>query len=146
MRVAALALLDGYKATLPNGTLAQTYPARPMSIAIPSAFVDAINEPEIVWTNAGMVRTPAVVIRFVRGSFSTADVAEANDELVDGFILYVRANFHEAGANTITVVGSVEDDDGWIPEWIEVATGQAQRPYYSTLVTLAGEGLFGGLV
>ena len=103
--------------------------------------MDAIDESEIVWTNAGMQRTPAVRIRLVRGTFSSGDVAEANDALVDGFIEYVRENFHAAGANTIVVVSAAEDDDGWIPEWIPES-----RPFYSTIVTLSGEGLFGGLV
>jgi hypothetical protein len=82
VRAAALDLLDGYKASLANGALAQTFQARPASITPPSAFVDAIDEPEITWTNAGMTRTPLVRIRLVRGSFSSGDVAEANDDLV----------------------------------------------------------------
>ena len=93
-----------------------------------------------------MQRTPQVRIRLVRGSFSSGDVAEANDDLVDGFILYVRENFHAAGASTIVVVSAAEDDDGWIPEWIEPPPGVSARAYYSTIVTLSGEGLFGGLV
>lgn len=146
VRAAALNLLDGYKATLPASKLAQTFQARPASITPPSAFVDAINEPDITWTNAGMTRTPQVLIRFVRGSFSSGDVAEANDDLVDGFILYVRDNFHAAGANTISVITAAEDDDGWIPEWIEPPPGVPARAYYSTIVTLSAEGLFGALV
>lgn len=139
MRAAALSLLDGYKAAN-AGSLKQTYQARPATIATPSAFVDAINEGEIAYTPAGMQRTPDVVIRLVRGTFSSGDVAEANDALVDGFIDYVVDNKHAAGANTLALITSVEDDDGWIPEWIPES-----QPYYSTLVTLSGEGLFGGV-
>lgn len=145
VRAAALTLLDGYKSANPD-SLRQTFQARPLSIMPPSGFVDAIDEPDIVWTNAGMQRTPQVRIRLVRGNFSTGDVAEANDELVDGFIEYVRTNFHAAGPSTIVVVTAAEDDDGWVPEWIEPAPGTAARAYYSTIVTLSGEGLFGGLV
>jgi hypothetical protein len=140
VRAAALTLLDGYKSANP-GSLRHTFHARPATISPPAGFVDAIDEPEITWTNAGMQRTPLVRIRLVRGTFSSGDVAEANDDLVDGFIEYARANFHAAGANTIVVVTAAEDDDGWIPEWIPES-----QPYYSTLVTLSGEGLFGGLV
>lgn len=140
MRAAALDLLDGYAAAN-SGALRHTFGARPATISPPSGFVDAIDEPEIVWTNAGQQRTPQVRIRFVRGTFSSGDVAEANDALVDGFIEYVRDNFHAAGPNTIVVVTAAEDEDQWIPEWIPEAT-----PYYSTLVTLSGEGLFGALV
>lgn len=143
MRAAALTLLDGYKAAN-DGSLKHTFPARPMSIFPPAAFVDAIDEPTIAYTPAGTQRAPQVRIRLVRGSFSSGDVAEANDELVDGFIAYVLDNFHAAGSNTISVITSVEDEDGWTPDWIP-SPDQVPRTYYSTLVTLSGEGLFGGL-
>jgi len=145
VRSAAIDLLNGYKDANP-GSLLQTYHARPATISPPSAFVDAIDEPAITWTNAGAQRAPLARIRIVRGTFSSGDVAEANDAVVDGFIDYVRANFHAAGPNTIVVVTAAEDEDGWIPEWIEPPSGQAARAYYSTLVTLSGEGLFAALV
>jgi hypothetical protein len=71
-------------------------------------------------------------------------VSAANDALVDGFVEHVRANLHAAGPNTISSVTAVEDDDGWIPEWITASPGNELRAYYSTVVTLSGEGLFGG--
>lgn len=137
-RTAALSLLNGYKAAN-DGALTQTYGARPKSITPKAAFVDSISE-DLAYTPAGLIRTPAVVVRIVRGTFASEDVAEANDALVDGFIQYVVDNRHAAGANTLILVTSVEDDDGWIPEWIPDAL-----PMYSTLVTLSGEGLFGGV-
>ena len=73
-RAGALALLDGYKTANP-GTLKQTFPARPMSIFPPSAFVDAINESTIDYSASHVFRTPQVVVRFVRGTFSRGDVA-----------------------------------------------------------------------
>jgi len=54
---------------------------------------------------------------------------------------YVVANRHAAGASTLALISSVQDDDGWIPEWIPES-----QPFYSTIVTLSGEGLFGGIV
>jgi len=144
IRAAALTLLDGYKAAN-AGSLKQTFQARPASISPPCGFVDGIDENEIAYTPAGMQRTPAVRIRLVRGTFSSGDVAEANDALVDGFIDYVVENLHAAGANTISLITSVEDDDGWVPEWIQPSPGNEPRPYYSTIVTLGGEGLFGGV-
>lgn len=137
MRAAAVTLLNGYKSAH-TGSLRQVYGARPKSIAVPSAFVDSIDE-DIDWTNVGADREPDVNIRLVRGQFATEDVADANDELVDGFIDYVRENMHEAGPNTISLIRSVRDEDGWVPEWIPES-----QPYYTTLVTLKGEGLFGG--
>lgn len=140
MRTAAVALLEGYKAA--NDTdLRHIFRARPMSISPPAAFVDSIEDPEINYTPAGMQRTPNVRIRIVRGTFSSGDVADVNDQLVDDFIDYVVTNRHAAGANTLALISSVEDDDGWIPEWIPES-----QPFYSTIVTLSGEGLFGGVV
>jgi hypothetical protein len=145
MRAAAVTLLEGYK-TANDGALRQVYKARPLSIATPSGFVDSIDESELNYTPAGTQRTPEVVIRLVRGTFSSGDVADANDELVDGFIDYVVDNRHVAGGNTLSLITSVEDDDGWVPEWISVRDGTEQRAYYSTLVTLTGEGLVPGVI
>jgi hypothetical protein len=137
VRAAAVSLLNGYK-TAHSGSLRQVYGARPKSIAAPSAFVDTIDE-EIAYTPAGQQRTPEVSIRLVRGTFATEDVADANDELVDGFIDHVLDNMHAAGPSTLILVTAIRDDDGWVPEWIPES-----QPYYSTIVTLSGEGLFGG--
>lgn len=142
LRSAAHTLLNGYKESITDGKLRQVYQARPASINPPCAFIDSIVEGSIAYTPAGMQRTPDVVIRFVRGTFDRADVAEANDELVDGFIDYVVANKHAAGANTLSVVSSAEDEDGWIPEWMPA---DRQSAYYTTVVSLSAEGLFGGL-
>ena len=141
-RAAALALLDGYKAAN-TGSLVQTFQARPATINPPAAFVDSIDE-AIAYTNAGQQRATEVNVRLVRGTFSSGDVAEANDALVDGFVEYVLENKHAAGANTLILVTAVEDDDGWIPEWIAPGPGNELRAYYSTIVTLSAEGLFGG--
>lgn len=86
-------------------------------------------------------RTPEIVIRFVRGTFSRGDVTDANDELIDGFLAYVRDNYHAAGPNTDSTVTSVEDDDGWTPEWM--AADSQPIAYYSTLVTITARGQFG---
>jgi hypothetical protein len=141
MRAAAVSLLEGYR-TANAGSLRQVYGARPKSIAAPSAFVDSINEGQIDYSGHMIQRTPDVIIRLVRGTFATEDVAGANDDLVDGFITYVSqiANRDAAGAHTLSLVTSVEDDDGWIPEWLPES-----QPFYSTLVTLSGEGAFGAL-
>ena len=141
-RAGAMTLLDGYKAANP-GSLTQTHRALPMSLHPPAAYVESINEGTIDYSASHVFRTPEVVIRFVRGTFSRGDVTDANDELVDGFIDYVRDNFHAAGANTLSLVTSVEDDDGWTPEWM--AADSQPIAYYTTLVTLGSEGQFGAL-
>lgn len=141
-RAATLTLLDGYK-TAHTDALKQTHNARPQSIFPPSAFVDSISESDIVTTPAGEQRTPQVAVRIVRGTFDRADVGVETDELIDGFLRYVIDNRHAAGANTLVTLVSAEDDDGWVPEWMPT---EHQRQYYTTVVTLGFEGLFGGLV
>jgi hypothetical protein len=141
LRAAAVTLLRGYKTANPNA-LKQIYPGRPLSIFAPCAFIDSISESGIDYTPAGMQRTPAVSIRFVQGQFDSEDTVTGQDALVDGFIDYVVANRHAAGANTLSVLTSVDDDPSWVPEWIP----DPQRAYYSTVVVLSGEGLFGGLI
>lgn len=141
MRIAAITLLDGFMAANPT-MLKHTFRARPASIMVPCAFVDGIDE-DIAYTPAGAQRTPDARIRIVRGTFGAGDVADANDELIDDFIDYVVDNLHAAGPNTLALITSVEDDDGWIPEWMPA---DKQLPYFSTILTLSGEGLVGGVV
>ena len=136
-----MTLLDGFRTANPN-KVKQTYPGRPLSLHAPAAYIESITEADITYTPAGMQRTPAVAVRLVQGNFDSADTVEGADELVDLFIEYVVANKHAAGANTLFLVESVDDDPSWFPEWIP----DPQRAYYSTVVTLRGEGLFGGIV
>lgn len=136
-----MTLLDGYAAANPN-RLRHTFRARPLSIQAPCGFVDGIDESEIVYSAGVVQRTPEVRVRLVRGTFSSGDVADANDELVDDFIAYVRDNPHAAGASTLLLVSSVEDDDGWQPEWMPE---DKRGTFYTTLITLAGEGQFGSI-
>lgn len=141
LRAAAMSLLEGYKAAN-DEALKQIYPGRPLSVFAPCAFVDSIDEGDITQTLAGTQRTPEVSIRLVQGNFDSADTVEGQDALVDGFIDYCASHFQEAGFNTISSIVSVRDEPGWVPEWMP----DPQRAYYSTVVVLRGEGLFGGLV
>jgi hypothetical protein len=141
MRAAAVALLEGYK-TANSGQLNQIYPGRPLSIHPTCAFPDEIDESDITYTPAGMQRTPTVGIRFVGGTFDSEDTVNAQDALIDGFIEYVITNRHSAGANTLSLIVAVNDEPDWTPSWLPV---ELQKPYYSTVVTLGGEGLFGGV-
>lgn len=141
VRAAAVTLLNGFRSAN-EGSLRQIYPGRPLSIHPPTAFIESITEAELAYTPAGIQRTPAVAIRLVRGVFDSEDSVESTDDLVDDFIEYVTDNRHSAGANSLFLVESVEDDPLWVPEWIPDPT----RAYYSALVTLRGEGLISGLV
>lgn len=139
VRAATVSLLGGYRTANP-GKLSQIYAGRPKSLHPPTAFIDSMPE-DITVTNAGTQRTPSVAIRLVQGYFDDEEHADQQDALVDGLVDYVIDNKHAAGANTLALIESVEDDAGWVPEWIPNA-----RAYYSSVVTLRVEGLFGGVV
>lgn len=134
MRAAAVTLLEGYKAANP-GSLKQIYPGRPASIFAPSAFIEAINEPDINYTAQLIQRTPRAEIRLIKGLFDSAEAVGPMDELVDGFIQYVLDNRFAAGPATLVAVISTQDEPGWVPEWLPP---ESQRSYYSTLVVLEG--------
>ena len=135
-----MTLLNGYKAAN-DSALRQMYPGRPLSIHPPCAFIESIDDEEITYTPAGTQRTPVVAVRLVQGGIDSEDAVDSQDALVDGFIDYVVTNRHAAGPNTLFLVEGVDDEPGWIPEWIE----DRPRPYFSSVVTLRGEGLFGGI-
>jgi hypothetical protein len=139
VRAAAVTLLEGYTAAN-AGALKQIYPGRPLSIFTPCAFVDAINEPDINYTANLYQRSPQVVIRLVKGVFDSAEAVAGQDDLVDGFIEYVISNKHAAGAHTLVQITAVQDDPGWVPEWMDPSQ---QTAYFSTLVTLEGLILLG---
>jgi hypothetical protein len=135
-----MTLLSGFKDDNPE-MLRQIYPGRPLSIFAPSAFVESISEGEIAYTPAGTQRTPAVAVRLVLGNFDSEGTVTDADDFVDDFVEYVVSNRHAAGPNTLFLVESVEDEPAWVPEWIP----DPPRAYFSALVTLRGEGVFGGI-
>jgi hypothetical protein len=139
VRAAAVTLLEGYR-TANSGSLRQIYGGRPVQVFTPCAFIENIPE-QIAVTNAGMQRTPTILIRLVQGNFDSEEHAGQQDALVDGFIDYVIDNKHAAGSNTLALVEFVDDEAAWVPEWIPES-----RPYYSSVVTLRVEGLFGGVI
>lgn len=136
LRAAAVTLLEGYKAA--NDTaLTQIYPGRMTSLYPPAAFIEAINEPDINYTAQMVQRTPRAEIRFVHGAFDSEEAVTQQDALVDGFIQYVIDNKHAAGANTLVAIVAVQDEPGWVPEWLP------DKSYYSTVVVLEGLALTG---
>jgi hypothetical protein len=134
LRAAAVTLLQGYKAAN-NGALTQIYPGRPLSFYAPCAFVEAINEPDINYTAQMVQRTPRAEIRFVHGAFDSAEAVAQQDALVDGFLQYCIDNKHAAGAPTLVAVVAVQDEPGWVPEWLP------DKSFYSTVVVLEGSAL-----
>jgi hypothetical protein len=54
---------------------------------------------------------------------------------VDGFIDWVLARYHAAGANTLIAVTDVDDIPDYVPEWI---APEKQRTYYASRISLEG--------
>jgi hypothetical protein len=135
MRAAAIDLLDGYAASVSPAVKLQTYPGRPRSIKAPTAFVDRIIENFRLIGPELQERVPTVVVTFLHGTFDSKDAVEQGDEFVDGFIAYVKARYHQAGANTLIAIVRTEDDPSFVPDWQPPAI---QETYYATHFFLEG--------
>lgn len=138
-RTATVTLLEGYK-TLHDEALKQIYRGRPASIYTPCAFPEGIDEPDINYTAHMVQRNPRVSVRIVHGSFDSAEAVDQQDAFIDGFFSYVQDNRHAAGGRTLLAVVSIQDEPGWVPEWLPV---EQQRSYYSSVVVLEGSILEG---
>lgn len=133
-RAATVDLLEGYKAAN-DEALKQVYPGRPASIYPPCAFPETIDEPDIGYTAQMVQRTPRVTVRIVHGTFDSAEAVAQQDAFIDGFFSYVLDNRHAAGARTLMAVVAINDEPGWVPDWLPEAQ---QRSYYSSVVVLEG--------
>jgi len=140
LRAAAVTLLEGYKTANPDA-LRQIYPGRPASIYPACAFVDAINDPTILYTAGPRQRAPTVDVILIQGEFDSKEAATNQDALVDGFLDYVTANKHAAGGSTLVTVASITDLPAYQPDWITDAPF-----YYATRLTLEGLIQEGGLI
>ncbi len=133
MRAAAVELLTDYASS--DGIRLQVYPARPRSINPPTAFVDAIRE-SIEYV--GIVlrqRRPVAEVIVVHGIYDSMEAADQKDAFVDGFLDWVTAEYHAAGANTTVAVSETEDLPNYVPEWMPP---ERQLVYYATRITLEG--------
>ena len=131
VRAAAVTMLTNYAANA--GVRLQVYPARPRSIAPPTAFVNGIRE-TIDYTGLRQ-RHPTADVVVIHGIFDSKEAADQKDAFVDGFLDWVWANIHAAGANT--TIGAVETEDipAYVPEWMPP---EQQLIYYATRVSLEG--------
>lgn len=113
-----------------------TYPGRPTSIGTPHAFVDNIQE-ENVLSGHLMQRTVTVTVVILWGTFDSKAAVEQKDEFVDGFAEYLRdvPNYAAAGASSIFRFAGSEDDPTFTPDWLP---REVQRPYFATRMTLEG--------
>ncbi len=133
MRAAAVTLLTDY--AFDRSIKLQVYPARPRSIAPPTAFVDKITERIVYIGPQLMQRTPTVEIVVLHGLFDSQDAANQRDAFVDGFLDWQADRFHAAGPNTLIGGVSIEDDPEYVPTW---QPPEVQRTYYATRIGLEG--------
>jgi hypothetical protein len=133
VRAAAVELLTDYAANA--YVRLQVYPARPRSIAPPTAFVDGIRE-SIEYVGMTLrQRRPVADVIVIHGIFDSKEAADQKDAFVDGFLDWVTTNYHAAGSNTLVAVTETEDLPNYVPEWMPPA---AQLVYYATRLTMEG--------
>ena len=114
----------------------QVYKARPRSLYPPTGFVDLMRDevgPHFGPTVAQ--HTPIVEVVTVWGLFDSAEAADQRDSFVDAFHDWTRENYHEAGANTLVTVRSLDDIPDFVPDWLPP---EEQGPYYATRIVLEG--------
>jgi hypothetical protein len=133
IRAAAVTLLKEYAADV-NLEL-QVYPGRPRSIHPPTAFVDRIHETVAPRGVRAFQRTPVVDIVILHGQFDSKDAVDQADAFVDGFLSWVYARVHAAGANTEVAIVGTDDDPTYVSDW---QPPEVQRTYFATVLSLEG--------
>jgi hypothetical protein len=133
VRAAAAALLTAYAASA--DVRLQVYPARPRSINPPTAFVDGIRE-SIEYVGVLLrQRVPTADVVVIHGIYDSMEAANQKDAFVDGFLDWVTANYHAAGANTLLAITDTEDLPDYVPTWLPP---DRQLVYYATRITVEG--------
>lgn len=134
MRAAAVDLLTDYAAGA--GTKLQVYPARPLQLYPPTAFVEGINEDTVFTGPKNRQRTVRAEVLVVHGVFDTKEAADQRDVFVDGFMDYVTD--HRDAAGDVTVIGSIATVDVPVynPDW--GSDLQRNTSYYATRIILEG--------
>lgn len=135
MRAAAIELLQDYASSA--SVKLNTYRGRPRSILPPHAFVENIRETlTTTGTGSGLQqRRPQVDVILVHGIWDGGEATDQADAFVDGFVNYVKDQYHAAGPNTLTEIVNVEDIPTYVPDWM---APELQRSYFATLITLEG--------
>jgi len=94
LRAASVELLADYAANA--GVKLQVYPARPRSIAPPTAFVDAIRESIEHIGPTLRHRRPIAEMVVIHGIFDSKEAADPKDAFVDGFLDWAVTRYHQA--------------------------------------------------
>lgn len=131
-RAATVAFLEEYRASA--GIFLQVWPGRPNKIATPVAFPEAIRESYAYPGMTLIQRTPQVDVLVLHGYFDSKDIVAKRDAFCDGFLNWTITRYHQAGANTLISIASMEDDPDYSVTW----TQEEPRGYYSTRITLEG--------
>lgn len=134
MRAACVTLLEDYGSDA--SIKLSVYRSRPHSINPPHAFVDDVGETLDHSTNLTR-RTPTAQVIVVHGTYNYGESADQRDAFMDGFLVWVEARFHAAGANTLIAVTDYNDLPDWSPDWSDTET----RTFYATRISLEGYGL-----
>lgn len=132
MRAASVTLLEDY-ATSASVKL-QVYPARPRSLNPPTAFVDTLGG-TTDHTTALTKFSPVAEMVLVHGLFDSKEAADQRDAFMDGFLDWVEARYHAAGANRMVALTEWRDLPAYVPEWLPPAE---QKTYYATVLSLEG--------
>ena len=130
-RAAAVSLLKAYHDDVMS-TL-QVYEGRPRSLYPPHAFVDRIREDAVYPAGVLPQRTVRVEVVVVHGLFDSGDAVAQADTFGDGFIEWVTADVHAAGANTTIGVVSIDDEPDFVNDWMPP---EKQGVHYATRITL----------
>lgn len=135
-RAGAVQLVTDYAADV--GVKLQVYPARPRSIAPPTAFVDRITETLTEFTSIFRQRSPVVEVVVIHGLFDSLEAATQKDAFIDGFLDWVADRQHAFGANTLVSAVSTEDLPGYTADWPPLNQVANPPTYYATLIRLEG--------
>lgn len=135
-RAAAMELIGDY-VQFANIAPFQLYRARPSAIKAPTGFVDRMTDRlEDFLAPAIFQHVITIQVVILHGVFDHGNTVDQRDLFVDGFLDWVRTRYHQAGANTLVRVRSIEDDPTYVPEWIPERDRQT---YFGSIITLEGE-------
>lgn len=138
LRAACVSLLTSHASAASINL--QVYPARPMTLKPPTAFVDRIDE-TINYTAGLRQRHPVAQVVAVWGQFDSKDAADQRDAFVDAWLDVVTDDPEAADANTQVDLNNVSDIPVYNPDWGPEA--QQQTSYYATRFFVEGLALEG---
>lgn len=135
IRETVLAFMVNFAAAQDPPIKLQTYPGRPASIFLPSAFVNRFRERIEPKGSTHRQRRPQCEVVVLHGLFDSAEAAAQSDRFVDGLLDYVESLSHAAGENSVLDVVLIDDDPAFFADWLPA---ERVRAYYATKITFEG--------